>query len=75
MSEKQKIRASRSAFFFPYKQHIIICFEGDNKMRLNHQDCLLKGYPNDPLIPQRGVQQYVYPRGIHNAIWGQQCRS
>lgn len=31
-------------------------------MRLNHQDCLLKGYPNDPLIPQRGVQQYVYPR-------------
>lgn len=48
--------------------------EGDNKMRLNHQDCLLKGYPNDPLIPQRGVQQYVYPRGIHNAIWGQQCR-
>lgn len=38
-------------------------------MRLNHQDCLLKGYPNDPLIPQRGVQQYVYPRRIHNAIW------
>ena len=38
-------------------------------MRLNHQDCLLKEYPDDPLIPQHGVQQYVYPRGIHNAIW------
>lgn len=27
LSEKQKIRASRSAFFFPCKQHIIICLE------------------------------------------------
>ena len=38
-------------------------------MRLNHQDCLLKGYPYYPLIPQRGVQQYVYPRRIHNVVW------
>lgn len=38
-------------------------------MHLNDQDCLLKGYPDDPLIPQRGVRQYVYLRGIHNAIW------
>lgn len=61
------LRDPRSSF--PVNSISSYVLEGDNKLRLNHQDCLLKGYPNDPLIPQRGVQQYVYPRGIHNAIW------